>query len=218
MCLCVSDPHRGKKRASDLWNWVTGMVWASMWVPGPRNWTQGPLEEPCRNLSSPTHLVHFKNNSGTIMIQGYGRRVKEASTPETSNMRTEGVGFFPLPTLWRKVGSPHYLTVIRLHSLLDLIRLSPPLTLQPLRMQMKHLLRPLPWSVIQSHTNLAPETMATSLMNEPVLWAVPRCAYCPTDQDPALYAWLRLPPFSPDPSGYPEEEVDMDSKYQPIFQ
>jgi hypothetical protein len=33
------------------------------------------------------------------MIQGYGRRVKEASTPETSNMRTEGVGFFPLPTL-----------------------------------------------------------------------------------------------------------------------
>ena len=98
------------------------------------------------------------------MAQGYRGGVKGASTLVTSNMKMAGVGYLPAPNLAPESWLPHHitLTVIRLHSLLDLIRLSPPLTLQPLRMQMKHLLRPLPWSVIQSHTNLAPETMATS--------------------------------------------------------
>lgn len=36
---------------------------------------------------------------GTIIAQGYGRRVKGASTPHNSYMRTAGIGYLPLPNL-----------------------------------------------------------------------------------------------------------------------
>lgn len=43
---------------------------------------------------------------GTVMAQGWGGKVKEVLSKMPQNMRTAGVGHFPLPTWCHKTGSP----------------------------------------------------------------------------------------------------------------
>jgi hypothetical protein len=42
---------------------------------------------------------------GAVMAQGYRGRVGEASTLETSNMRTTEISFFPSPNLYYKAAT-----------------------------------------------------------------------------------------------------------------
>lgn len=102
---------------------------------------------------------------GTIITQGYQGSVEGASTTETSNYSTwlpphSQSGAIKLaPPLLTLVKI--YYSVIRFNSLFDLIRY-PFLDLQPMSMQMRHVITPLPWPMMRSHTNLVPETLATS--------------------------------------------------------